>query len=306
MTTPKLTRRTLIASTAALPMMAVAQASHAGAPMLGAATPGFKRFMIGNFEVTTLLSNSFPRDDPRSIFGLNVSEEEFNKVSEEANLPTDQARFFFTPTVVNTGNELVLFDTGLSAEDITGALQGAGYTADQVDIVVITHMHGDHIGGLMADGTPTFPNARYVTGSVEFDAWSKADNEKFKINVSPLADKATFIDPDADVVSGITSVEAFGHTPGHMAYRIESDGKQLIIAADFANHYVWSLAHPDWEVKFDMDKEAAAVTRKRLLDMMAADKIPFVGYHMPWPAVGYAAKHDGGYVYIPESYQLQL
>ncbi len=306
MTTPPLTRRTLIASAAALPLAAATQPAHAAAPMLGAATPGFKRFMLGDFEVTTLLSNSFPRDDPHAIFGLNVSEEVFNKVSEEANLPTDQARFFFTPTVVNTGSELVLFDTGLSATDITGALQGAGYAADQVDVVVITHMHGDHIGGLMAEGTPTFPNARYVTGAVEFDAWSKAENEKFDSNMKPLAEKATMIDPGADAVGGITAVEAFGHTPGHMVYRVESAGKQLLIAADFANHYVWSLAHPDWEVKFDMDKEAAAATRKRLLDMMAADKIPFVGYHMPWPAVGYAAKHGDGYVYIPESYQLQL
>lgn len=306
MTTPRLTRRTLIASAAALPLMTAAGPIRAGAPMLGPDTPAFKRFMIGGFEVTTLLSNSFPRDDPHSIFGLNVSAEEFNKVSEKANLPTDQARFFFTPTVVNTGSELVLFDTGLSAADITGALASAGYTAEQVDVVVITHMHGDHIGGLMADGTPTFPNARYVTGTVEFDAWSKADNATFQSNINPLADKATFIESDQDVVSGITSVDAFGHTPGHMVYRVESDGKQLLIAADFANHYVWSLAHPDWEVKFDMDKAAAAVTRRRLLDMMAADKIPFVGYHMPWPAVGYVTKHGDGYHYVPESYQLQL
>ena len=306
MTNPTFTRRSLIASTAAVPFATLAQTATAAAPMLGAGTSGFKRFTIGDFEVTTLLSNSFPRPDPHSIFGLNVSADEFNKVSEQANLPTDQARFFFTPTVVNTGNELVLFDTGLSATDITGALEGAGYTADQIDIVVITHMHGDHIGGLIRDGKATFPNARYVTGAVEFDAWAKRDDEKFNSNMKPLAGKATLIDPGADVVSGITAVNAFGHTPGHMVYMIDSNGQQLLIAADFANHYVWSLAHPDWEVKFDMDKEAAAATRKRLLDMMAADKIPFTAYHMPWPAVGYVAKHGDGYIYVPESYQLQL
>ncbi|MEO3415298.1 MBL fold metallo-hydrolase [Roseovarius sp. CAU 1744] len=306
MTNPTLTRRSLIASTAALPLATIGLPAQAGAPMLGAATPGFKRITLGNFEVTTLVSNSFPREDPHSIFGLNVSEEEFNEVSQAANLPTDKATFFFTPTVVNTGSELVLFDTGLSAADITGALAAAGYSADQIDVVVITHMHGDHIGGLMNDGAPTFANARYVTGAVEFDAWSKADNENFDNNMKPLAEKTTMIDPGTDVVSGITAEEAFGHTPGHMTYRVDSDGKQFLIAADFANHYVWSLAHPDWEVKFDMDKAAAAATRKRLLDMMAADKIPFVGYHMPAPGIGYVAKHGDGYAYVPESYQLQL
>ncbi|WP_299842028.1 MBL fold metallo-hydrolase [uncultured Roseovarius sp.] len=306
MTTSNLTRRSLIASSAALPLIPLAQSANAAAPMLGPSTTKYNRFMLGNFEVTTLLSNSFPRPDPHSIFGLNVGAEEFAQVSEAANLPTDQARFFFTPTVVNTGSELVLFDTGLSSTDITSALAAAGYSPDQIDIVVITHMHGDHIGGLMRDGTATFPKARYITGAVEYDAWVAMENEKFNSNMKPLADKAEMIDPGNSAAPGITAVEAFGHTPGHMTYMIESNGQQLLIAADFANHYVWSLAHPEWEVKFDMDKQAAATTRVRLLDMMAADRIPFVGYHMPWPAVGYVEKHGKGYVYTPESYQLSL
>ena len=274
--------------------------------MMGASNAPFSRFKLGEFEVTTLLSRTLPRPDPHSIFGLNISAEEFAQASAKANLPTDQAQFFFTPTVVNTGAELVLFDTGLSSDDITGALSAAGYSADQIDTVVITHMHGDHIGGLMQDGIATFPNARYVTGAAEFDAWAAIGNEKFDSNVKPLADKTSLIDPGAEAALGITAVEAFGHTPGHMTYMVESNGKQLLIAADFANHYVWSLAYPDWEVKFDMDKPAAAATRKRLLDMLAADNIPFVGYHMPWPAVGYVSKNGDGYRYEPHSYQLML
>jgi Zn-dependent hydrolases, including glyoxylases len=208
--------------------------------------------------------------------------------------------------VVNTGSELVLFDTGLSAEGTLAALQAAGYAADQVDIVVLTHMHGDHIGGLMTGDAPTFPNARYVTGQVEFDAWSAMDNEGFNTKVKPLAEQMTFLDDGGSVASGITAMAAFGHTPGHMAYMIESDGKQLVLGADFANHYVWSLAHPDWEVKFDQDKAAAAATRRRLLDMLAADGIPFVGYHMPFPAFGYVERRENGFAYLPHSYQLML
>jgi glyoxylase-like metal-dependent hydrolase (beta-lactamase superfamily II) len=262
---------------------------------------------VGNFDVTTLLAGTTPRPDPHTIFGLNVDKETFEAASAAANLPTDQAQFFFTPTIVNTGAELVLFDTGLSGEGTTAALAAAGYTPDQVDIVVLTYMHGDHIGGMtMEDGSPTYPNARYVTGRVEFDAWAAQDNERFKTKVEPFAEQMTFIEDGGSVASGLTAMGAFGHTPGHMNYMVESEGTQLYLGADFANHYVWSLGFPDWEVKFDMDKPAAAAMRRKILDMLAADKIAFVGYHMPWPGVGYVETKDDGYAYVPHSYQLML
>ena len=117
----------------------------------------------------------------------------------------------------------------------------------------------------------------------------------------------TFIGDGEAVVSGITSVAAFGHTPGHMVYMLESGGKQLALMADLANHYVWSLGYPEWEVKFDMDKAKAAQARKRMFDMFTADKIPFVGYHMPFPGMGYSeARGEGGYRFVPVSYQMML
>jgi glyoxylase-like metal-dependent hydrolase (beta-lactamase superfamily II) len=304
---PTLTRRCVLASAAALPMAAVtAPVARAAAPMMGAGTTRFNRVTLGEFEVTTLLAATMPRPDPHSIFGLNVSEDAFNAASEAANIPTDQAQFFFTPTVVNTGSELVLFDTGLNPEGITSALQAAGYTPDQVDVVVITHMHGDHIGGLMGESGATFANARYVTSGVEFDAWAAMDNQTFEAKMRPLAEQTEMIGDGASVASGITAMAAHGHTPGHTVYMIESGGRQLLLAADFANHYVWSLGYPDWEVKFDMDKARAAETRRRLLGMLAADKIPFVGYHMPWPGTGYVEQAGEGYRYLPTSYQLML
>ena len=237
---------------------------------------------------------------------MNVSADEFAKVSDENFIPADKAQFYFTPTVVNAGAELILFDTGLNADGITGALASGGYTPDQIDVVVLTHMHGDHIGGLMKDGAATFPNARYVTASTEFDHWNGTDNERFDGNVKPLAEQMTFIEDGGSVASGVTAMSAHGHTPGHTAYMIESDGKSVLLAADFANHYVWSLGYPDWEVRFDMDKAAAAATRRKLLGMLAAEKIPFVGYHMPFPAVGYVETRDDGFRYVPASYQLAL
>ncbi len=299
-----MTRRTALLGAAALPL--TAQPLLAAADMLGTAPQTFNRFKLGGFEVTTLLAGTRTVPDPQTIFGMNVAPDEFAQVSAANMIPADKAQFFFTPTVVNTGAELILFDTGLNAAGTTAVLRAAGYTPEQVDIVVITHMHGDHIGGLMADGAPTYANARYVTGAAEFDAWDMAGNETFEKNVRPLAEKTTMLDDGGSPASGITAMLAPGHTPGHMAYHLESNGKQLVLGADFANHYVWSLAYPDWEVKFDRDKAQAAQTRRQMLDMLAADRIPFIGYHMPFPALGYAEKRGDGYKYIPASYQHML
>lgn len=304
----KFSRRAALAGAAALPLAAAtASVTRAAAPMMDASMSPYQRFKIGSYDVTTLLAGTATRPDPKKMFGTNIDAETFDSVSAAANLPSDVGQFFFTPTIVNTGAELVLFDTGLSAAGTTAALSAAGYTPDQVDVVVITHMHGDHIGGMTKeDGTLTFANARYVTGTAEYDAWAAQDNDNFKAKIEPFAERFSFIEAGASVASGLTAMAAFGHTPGHMNYMIESDGTQIYLAADFANHYVWSLANPDWYFSFDMDKPAAAETRKRILDMLSADKTAFIGYHMPWPGVGYVDKKDGAYSYAPHSYQLML
>ncbi|MEP5727896.1 MAG: MBL fold metallo-hydrolase [Sulfitobacter sp.] len=301
----KLSRRQTLLAGATLPLAAapslIRADGHAATSM-----PTHRDFTLGDFKVTTLLVGSRSVENPHQIFGLNVDDATFNDVSADNFLATDAAQFFFTPTVVNTGSDVILFDTGLNAEGTTKALNAAGYDASDVTHVVITHMHGDHIGGLTdAGGNETFAGAAYVTGQVEFDAWAKTDNEGFAGKVKPLAEKFSFIGSGDDVRSGITAVESFGHTPGHMSYMLESGGKQLLLMADTANHYVWSVAYPDWEVRFDMDKAAAAATRKKIMDMASADRFPLIGYHMPFPGMGYIkTRGEGGYRYVPHSYQL--
>lgn len=124
--------------------------------------------------------------------------------------------------------------------------------------------------------------------------------------IVPLAEKTTFIGDGAEVVPGISAVAAFGHSPGHMVFRLDSDGKGMMLTADTANHYVLALQRPDWEVRFDMDKTKAAETRRRVFDMIASERLPFIGYHMPFPAVGFVEKQGEGYRFVPVSYQLDI
>ncbi|MFN3294142.1 MAG: MBL fold metallo-hydrolase [Gemmobacter sp.] len=181
------------------------------------------RFALGKFEVTALLAGTRMVENPKEIFGLNASDEEFAAVADAAFIPTGKAQFFFTPTLVNTGAELILFETGVSAQGIVAALAEAGVTPGQADTVVLTHMHGDHIGGLMGEAGPTFANARYVTGVIEHNHWSGANNDGFHKSVAPLNDRMSFLDDGGSVASGVTAMLAVGHTPGHMGDMIESE-----------------------------------------------------------------------------------
>lgn len=320
-----ITRRgALAAGAAALAMPLVLRGAaaplHAAAPMLGESRPTHFRFKLGDFEVTTLFDGSVAvPDGPHPIFGNDQPKEAVQEFARQKRLPPDKLEIMFTPVIVNTGRELVLFDTGNgparrpTAARLLDSLQSAGYSPDQVDIVVLTHFHGDHIGGLTENEEPRFPNARYVTNQAEYDFWTHSDRMSGPTeagaklvagNVKPLAEKTAFLGDGGDVVTGIRAVAAYGHTPGHTAFHVESNGKRLLIGGDFTNHYALSLARPEWLVSFDVEKEKAVETRKRLLDMLATDAIPFAGYHMPFPAVGFVENTGDGYRYIAASYQL--
>lgn len=321
MSSINLTRRGALmaaAGAAAAPLLgsAVFNTASAAAPMMGASRPSHLRFPLGKFEVTTIFDGAVQLDGPHPIFGQNMPQEEVAAFAEANHLSGSRMEIGFTPVIVNTGSELVLFDTGNGEArrpargNLVMAIEAAGYSADQIDVVVLTHMHPDHIGGMMEGGTPAFPNARYVTGQAEYDFWaadSMKENRVGKLvqsNVVPVAEKLSFLGNEGSVASGISSVAAFGHTPGHMAYHIESEGKRLLLIADACNHYVVSMQKPEWHVRFDMDKEGAAATRKKLLGMAAADGVLVTGYHMPFPAVGYVeAMNSGGYRWNAASYQ---
>ena len=321
----KLDRRSLLtgaAMTGAAMGIGVPTASLAAAPKQGLTRPTIYRFALGEFEVTTILDGAIQLDGPQPIFGNNASAEDVAALAAENFLPVGRMEIAFTVTVVNTGDQVILFDSGNGALRRPNAgrlrelLASAELEPGQVDLVVLTHFHADHIGGLMEEGAAAFPNASYVMSAGEYDFWSNPDltsHEKLgknaalaQSNVVPHAGKARFLKDGDSVVSGITAVSSNGHTPGHTSYHLESQGKRLLVLGDVCNHYVMSLQRPDWHVVFDMDKDMAVATRKKVLGMIAADRIPFIGYHMPPPAVGYLEPKGEGFRFVPVGYQLNL
>ena len=299
------------------------------APMQGPLQPGVFRFKLGGFEVATLLDGKSIRDKLHPNFGGNASAEEVHALARANNIDTERFEHTYTPVLVNTGRELVLFDTGNGtlAEEIE-AMRGrlppgqllqrlaeAGYKPEDIDIVVTTHGHPDHIGGLIRRGEPVFPKARYVFGAAEFDFWKRGENvrearkgnrELFVKRIVPHAERATFVKPGDPVASGITAVDAAGHSPGLLAFHVESEGKRFLIAADAVTQYVMAIQRPDWYFDMDDEKDKAVATRKRILDMLATDRVPMTAYHMPFPGVGWIERAGTGYRWVPHSYQLNL
>ena len=299
------------------------------ASMQGEMQPSIFRFKLGDFEVATIMDSKVIRTGLTPSFGGEAAAAEVKALAAVNRIDADRYEHPFTPTLVNTGKELVLFDSGngtLSAEyeqlkgrlppgNLVARLAQVGYKPEDVDVIIITHGHPDHIGGLTKGGQPVFPRARYVFGAVDFDFWKKGENvrEARKFNRElyvkiclPVADRATFIKPGDEVVPGIRAVEAYGHSPGLLAFHIESEGKRLLNWADTCNHYVVAIQRPDLHLDVDDEKDKAVATRKRILDMVASERLMVAGFHMPFPGLGWIEKTGVAYRWVPHSYQLNL
>ena len=279
------------------------------------------RFVLGEVEITSILDGAFPMGISPP-FLLDESDDEVARIARSSNLPVDQLENNFVPVLVNTGDTLVLIDTGfgqsrreVGAGLLRPRLAEAGYAPEDIDIVALTHAHPDHIGGLWEDGELAFPNAELMIGRHEFDVWKSGDDipeqraenrEMFLKVVAPLEGRFRFLEDGDEIASGIFAEAAFGHSPGHMMFRVKSAGKQALIWADVANHYVFSVGHPCSKVGFDDDKEMAIATRSRVLADMADSGALVVGHHMPFPGVGYVEKAHGIYRWVPATYQLRL
>lgn len=301
------------------------RAAFADAPApVGTQVAGYYRFPVGDFEVT-VVSDGWLRLEPLSLFSPNAPEEELADVLSGSFLPTDHVVAQMNLTVVNTGDHLVLFDTGLGQARATGGrivenLQAAGIDPEQIDTVVITHGHPDHIGGIIdgAAGERRFPNAQYAIAETEWNFWNDpATLSQAPAGMRPVIEGATRtfdaigelterITPGAEIVPGVTSMDTSGHTFGHQSLRISSGDEQVVVIGDAIVHGVVSFAHPEWHFGFDMDKEMAIETRRGLMDQLSTDRVPMIGYHLPFPGLGHVASDGGAYRWVPTPYSWEL
>jgi glyoxylase-like metal-dependent hydrolase (beta-lactamase superfamily II) len=319
-----MTRRTILAAApAAAALGGSAQAQTApSAPAAGSATsgtqqaPGFYRYKVGDIEVTAVNDGFFSR--PLEGFVRNAEPAAVQKAAEEAFLPTNALPIPFTTSVLKIGNKLVLIDTGNgnSGAPTSGTwmsnFRAAGFDPAQVEKIIISHFHGDHINGMrLKDGSAVFPKAEVMVPAPEWGFWMddakmaqapeglKGNFNNVRRVFGPVAKEVKQFEPGKEVTSGVTAVAAHGHTPGHMAFVVSSGNGKLMIMSDTTNHPALFVRNPGWQAVVDMDGNQAAETRRKLLDMAAAERTRVAFYHAPFPANGFIAKQGNGYDYVP-------
>jgi glyoxylase-like metal-dependent hydrolase (beta-lactamase superfamily II) len=296
--------------------------AQAAAPATGQQAPGFYRYKVGSHEVTVVTdgANVMPLPDN---FVLNAKKDEVNAALEAAYLDKDKITIPYSPIVVNTGSKLVVIDTGTGEanfERSKGAagqfqrnLAASGIDRAAVDTVVISHFHGDHVNGLLtADSKPAFPNAEVLVPQREWAFWmddgemSRASagrmQDLFKNNrrvFDALGRKVTPYEWNKEVVPGITAMGTPGHTPGHTSYIIASGPSRVFVQSDVTNVPFLFVRNPGWHAAFDQDAKMAEETRRKVYDMVAAEKMMIQGFHYPFPSLAHVEKEGNGYRAIP-------
>lgn len=319
-----MTRRTILASTAlaAAPLASPAfaqTAATAPAPAQGPGTrqaPGFYRYKVGDIEVTAINDGAAPR--PLEGFIRNAELPAVQQAAREAFLPQDTIQNTFNALVIKNGDRLAIIDTGNGdmGAPTTGRwmenFRAAGFEPSQVNTVVISHFHGDHINGLRRkDGTAVFPNAEVMVPAAEWAFWmddarmnqapenGRGGFQGARRVFGPIAKDVKQYEADKEIVPGLTSIAAPGHTPGHTAFMLSSGSGRLLILSDTANHPALFVRNPDWSAIFDMDADQARATRRKMLDMAASERAQVAFYHAPFPATGHIAKDGNGFRFVP-------
>ena len=298
---------------------AFSAAAMAAAPFSKTDNPGFYRIMLGNLEVTALSDGTSPM--PADKILINTRPQQLEKAMAANNLslplPTSVNAY-----LINTGSKLVLVDAGTGAlhGDMLGKmmknLNASGYQAEQVDEIYLTHLHPDHVGGLMADERLAFPNATVWVEKDEVAFWlneekkrqaEEKDKRFFDAAIASLqpyvtAGKLKTFEGNQALTPGISAIDTRGHTPGHSVFAVESKGKKMVILGDMIHVASVQFPDPNVAIAYDIDVPAAVAQRKRLFDDLAQQRALVAGAHLSFPGLGYINKKGTGYDWQPLNY----
>ncbi|MEF7615129.1 MBL fold metallo-hydrolase [Aquincola sp. MAHUQ-54] len=303
----------------AMVALAAAMVAHAGAPQVGTQAPGWYRMMLGDFEVTALSDGTVDLDVKQLL--TNVKPREVDALLKRS-FTANPVRTSVNGYLVNTGDKLVLIDTGAAGlfgptlGKLVENLKASGYQPEQVDAVVITHLHPDHVGGVMANGQAVFPNATLHVDQRDAGYWLSAEQlakapeaakgffQGAMASAKPYADagKLKTFDGNTTLVPGVRALAAYGHTPGHSVYAVESKGQKLLLWGDLMHVSAVQFAKPVVTIQFDVDSKSASVQRRNAYTDAAKGGYLVAAAHLPFPGIGRLRAEGAGYRFVPIDY----
>lgn len=284
---------------------------------------GYYRFSHGQMVLTLISDGQLPLPDLFPTVGANVGKESVDRALEAAFISPGPAWLHVNGLVVQSGDSVLLIDTGSgnmlgpTLGKLMGNLANAGIKPEDITHVLITHLHRDHVGGLFdAQGNVRFPKAKVFVHEQEHNYWSQPEPDLSKSGIAESAREefiktlqkaaaqikpiATLLEgQETEIIPGVTSVHAPGHTAGHQIVRIVSGDSRLIYISDLVHYPAVILPHPDWYVAFDTDRQAAAQARAKHLEEFASNRVLLSGGHIPFPGLGHARKVGDGYEWVP-------
>ena len=298
----------------------LATAAHAAAPQAHTQAPGWYRTMLGRFEITALSdgTHTFPLDTVMT--GVTPAAVDAALANNDLHRPVQGSINAF---LVNTGTQLVLIDTGAGAlygaccGKLLANLRAAGYRPEQVDVVLLTHLHKDHVGGVLADGKPAFPNAVVRAAGADADYWLSRDQraaapafltsffDSAAASLAPYTAAGGFqpFAPGAALVPGIRAVAEPGHTPGHSGYLVEDGGQALLVWGDVVHVAAVQLDQVQATVKYDTSAPDARATRAGLLERAAREHLLVGAAHVAFPGLGHVRREGAGFAWLPLNYE---